>query len=66
MFSFRIVSLLAAGNEGDNLRKLLLPHLKCGPALLEHCLLNVGLKVNAKLHKDFNPTEGLPSTTDAL
>ena len=55
---FRIVQMLASGSEGDNFRKLLLPHLKCGPALLEHCLLNAGLKVNSKLHKDFSPTEG--------
>ena len=54
----RLMAILLTGKEGDTLKKILIPHLVYGPAVIEHCLLNAGLASNAKLHKDFNPSTG--------
>ena len=53
----RLMEILLTGKDGDSLKKLLIPHLVYGPAVIEHCMLTAGLQANAKLHKDFHPTE---------
>ncbi|KAK6182203.1 hypothetical protein SNE40_009935 [Patella caerulea] len=50
----RIREILSSGKDMDPIKKLLLPHLDYGPALLEHCILGAGFNENVKLGKGFD------------
>ncbi|CAH1790707.1 unnamed protein product [Owenia fusiformis] len=62
----RLQEIMLAGKEGDNLKKILNPQLPYGPAVIDHCLLEVGLSGGAKIGKGFDPTEDLPKLMLAL
>uniref|UniRef100_A0A915JIT5 Uncharacterized protein n=1 Tax=Romanomermis culicivorax TaxID=13658 RepID=A0A915JIT5_ROMCU len=47
----KLVGILNCGKPNDNMRKILTPNFVFGPALLEHCLLKVGMSSNTQLSK---------------
>ncbi|XP_067128468.1 ribosome quality control complex subunit NEMF [Centruroides vittatus] len=50
----KLLEILKTVKEGDLLKKVLIPHLMCGPALIEHTLLSVGFPPNYKIGKDYD------------
>ena len=50
----RVHAILLSGKEGDNIKKILNPHLVYGPAVLDHCLREVDIPDNAQLGKQLN------------
>ncbi|XP_023241900.1 nuclear export mediator factor NEMF-like [Centruroides sculpturatus] len=50
----KLLEILKTVKEGDLLKKVLIPHLMCGPALIEHALLSVGFPPNYKIGKDYD------------
>ena len=49
--------ILTTAKSGDQLKKVLIPHLDYGPALIEHSLLTAGFPENSKIDKEFKITE---------
>ncbi|XP_059148218.1 ribosome quality control complex subunit NEMF-like [Physella acuta] len=62
----RIVDVLQSGQEGDSVKKLVLPHLDLGPALLEHALLTAGFSPSVQLGKGFHLGQDLDQLMSAL
>ncbi|CAG0892741.1 unnamed protein product [Cyprideis torosa] len=49
----RMKELLAEAKPGVQVKKLLVPHLEFGGALVEHCLVNAGYAANVSVGKGF-------------
>ncbi|KAK7505562.1 hypothetical protein BaRGS_00003307 [Batillaria attramentaria] len=50
----KLLQILQSAKEGDTLKRALVSHLDYGPAVLEHCLLEVGLGEGTKIGKGFD------------
>jgi len=50
----RLQELIKAGKEGDVLKKILVPHVDYGPAMLDHVLLGAGFQLNVKIGQGFH------------
>ncbi|XP_041351637.1 nuclear export mediator factor Nemf-like [Gigantopelta aegis] len=55
----KLRQIILSGREGDPLKKMLIPNLDYGPALLDHCLRGVGFTENVRLGKDFSIPEDM-------
>ncbi|CAB4004618.1 nuclear export mediator factor NEMF isoform X1 [Paramuricea clavata] len=62
----KLQELLSQAKDGDVLKKILNPHLVFGPALLDHCLKQVGFVLNAKIGKDVNIEQDISKIMEAL
>ncbi|KAJ9582431.1 hypothetical protein L9F63_003229 [Diploptera punctata] len=62
----KLRDILLAAKDGESLKKVLIPHLEYGPALIDHALLKAGYKPNCKIGKDFNINEDLLKLIDAF
>ncbi|GFN73720.1 nuclear export mediator factor nemf-like, partial [Plakobranchus ocellatus] len=62
----RMKELLASGKDGDVLKKILVPNLDYGPAIVEHVLLGAGFAENAKIGKGFDLNTDLDRLMQAL
>ncbi|GFR96885.1 nuclear export mediator factor Nemf-like, partial [Elysia marginata] len=51
--SERLREILGNGKEGDVLKKMLVPNLDYGPAIIDHALIGAGFPENVKLGKGF-------------
>lgn len=54
LLSDKICEILKSAKKGDMLKKILISYVMCGPALIEHALLSVGLPSNYKIEKEFD------------
>ncbi|KAI4467690.1 nuclear export mediator factor nemf [Holotrichia oblita] len=61
-----IKQVLQNAKEGDPLKKVLMPMLEYGPALIEHVFLLNGLKTSAKIGKDFKIDADLDKLYQAI
>ncbi|XP_072346950.1 ribosome quality control complex subunit NEMF isoform X1 [Scyliorhinus torazame] len=50
----RLTEVLAKTPPGEQIKKMLNPHLSCGATLIEHCLMKIGISGNAKIGHDFD------------
>lgn len=62
----KLRDILLAAKDGDSLKKILVPHLEYGPALIDHVLLKAGYKSSCKIGKDFNVHEDLPKLLETF
>jgi len=62
----RLEEIIKAGKDGDVLKKLLVPHLDYGPAILEHVLLGVGFKENVKVGNGFHINADMSRLLEAI
>ncbi|XP_078458539.1 ribosome quality control complex subunit NEMF [Lampetra planeri] len=62
----RLTEILEAASKGDQLKRVLNPHMTPGPAVIEHCLLQAGLPEGAKLGQGFDLTRDLPKVLQAI
>ncbi|XP_022913769.2 ribosome quality control complex subunit NEMF homolog [Onthophagus taurus] len=62
----QIRDILNNAKDGDQLKKILVPHLEYGPSLLEHVLLKFGFKNSAKLGKDFKTDRDINKLYEAI
>ena len=60
-----VLRLISSAKAGDNLKKVFVPKLMFGPALIEHCFIEVGLPENAKI-RDLNPEAGADVILNAI
>eukprot|EP00042_Codosiga_hollandica_P058711 m.889321 g.889321 ORF g.889321 m.889321 type:complete len:1153 (-) comp59941_c0_seq5:1399-4857(-) len=61
-----INTALVKAKAGDPLRKVLVPILSCGAAMVEHCLLQDGFKPNAKIGDGFDPATDMDRLMNAV
>ncbi|XP_067847927.1 ribosome quality control complex subunit NEMF-like isoform X2 [Heptranchias perlo] len=50
----RLTEVLSNTPKGEQIKKILNPHLSCGATLIEHCLMKVGFSGSAKVGHDFD------------
>lgn len=50
----RLTEIVEAAKNGDQLKKVLLPHYEYGPSIIEHVLFKCGYKNATKIGKDFD------------
>lgn len=62
----KLHSILSPAKPGDGLKKILVPHLDYGPAIIEHVLLKVGFNAGCKLGKGFGLEKDMPKLLAAL
>ncbi|XP_071079995.1 ribosome quality control complex subunit NEMF-like [Haliotis cracherodii] len=62
----RLTQIMSNGKEGDPLKKLLVPNLDYGPALLDHCLLGAGFAENCRIGKGFDISQDMPKLLSAI
>jgi predicted ribosome quality control (RQC) complex YloA/Tae2 family protein len=60
-----ITGMISAAKPADPLKKIFVPKLIFGPALLEHCFMEVGLEENAKI-RSLDPQTGPQILTQAF
>ncbi|KAL1461067.1 hypothetical protein WDU94_012998, partial [Cyamophila willieti] len=58
--------MLAKEKPGDQLKKIFVPQLDYGPAIIEHVLMSVGFPNTCKLGKDVNIDTDLPRLVEAF
>ncbi|XP_052768636.1 ribosome quality control complex subunit NEMF-like [Mya arenaria] len=58
--------ILLSGKAGDPLKKLLIPHLDYGPAMIEHCLVTAGFPDSVKIGKGFDITTDMAKLLVAI
>ncbi|XP_005099828.1 nuclear export mediator factor Nemf [Aplysia californica] len=62
----RLQALIQSGKDGDVLKKLLVPHLDYGPAIIDHVLLGAGFKENVKIGQGFHPDADMSKLLTAI
>lgn len=62
----KLYSILSAAKPGDGLKKILMPHVDYGPAIIEHVLLKSGFTAVSKLGKGFDLDKDMPKLMAAL
>ncbi|KAG6441996.1 nuclear export mediator factor NEMF homolog [Manduca sexta] len=66
----KLKEIFAKSQPGDNLKRLLNPHLECGASVLDHVLLENGLSGTTKVVKEgdkgFNPELHMDKLVEAL
>ncbi|CAG5114692.1 unnamed protein product, partial [Candidula unifasciata] len=61
-----IMEIMKAGKDGDLLKKLLIPNLDYGPAIIDHVLLGAGFPENVKIGKGFTLDADFPRLMSAI
>uniref|UniRef100_A0A2C9K1Q6 NFACT RNA-binding domain-containing protein n=1 Tax=Biomphalaria glabrata TaxID=6526 RepID=A0A2C9K1Q6_BIOGL len=62
----RIMEILSSAKDGDVIKKLLLPCVDYGPAIIDHVLIKSGFSENVKFGKDFKLDQDFDKLMDAL
>lgn len=62
----RLTEIVSKANSGEQIKRILNPHLPYGGTLIEHCLIEVGLPGLMKIDNQFNITEAGPKLLEAL
>uniref|UniRef100_A0A8C9VHU9 Ribosome quality control complex subunit NEMF n=1 Tax=Scleropages formosus TaxID=113540 RepID=A0A8C9VHU9_SCLFO len=62
----RLTELLSSGPKGEQVKKILNPHLSYGATLIEHCLIEAGFSGSVKLDDQFNIVQDAPKVLEAL
>ncbi|KAG9268213.1 nuclear export mediator factor NEMF [Astyanax mexicanus] len=62
----RLTEIITKANSGEQIKRILNPHLPYGGTLIEHCLIEVGLPGFMKIDNQFNITEAGPKLLEAL
>ncbi|XP_063039694.1 ribosome quality control complex subunit NEMF-like [Engraulis encrasicolus] len=62
----RLTELLSQAPSGDQVKRVLNPHLPYGATLIEHCLMEVGLQGLMKLDNQFDASRDAPKILEAL
>ncbi|KAG9336404.1 hypothetical protein JZ751_002751 [Albula glossodonta] len=62
----RLTEILSSGTKGEQIKRILNPHLPYGATLIEHCLMEVGLSGFVKLDSQFDIAEDAPKVLEAL
>ncbi|KAJ8341664.1 hypothetical protein SKAU_G00339550 [Synaphobranchus kaupii] len=62
----RLTEILSSGTKGEQVKKILNPHLPYGATLIEHCLIEVGFSGFVKLDSQFDIAQDAPKVLEAL
>ncbi|MCJ8737099.1 hypothetical protein PDJAM_G00019970 [Pangasius djambal] len=62
----RLKDILSKAQSGEQVKRILNPHLPYGGTLIEHCLIEVGFPGLLKMDCQFNMTEAGPKLMEAL
>ncbi|KAG7466460.1 hypothetical protein MATL_G00165000 [Megalops atlanticus] len=62
----RLTEILWSGTKGEQVKRILNPHLPYGATLIEHCLMEVSLPGSVKLDGQFDITRDAPKVLEAL
>ncbi|XP_028677833.2 ribosome quality control complex subunit NEMF-like isoform X1 [Erpetoichthys calabaricus] len=62
----RLTEILSKAQMGDQLKRILNPHLPYGASLIEHCLIEVGYSGNVKVDAQFDISQEAPKVLGAL
>ncbi|KAJ8394233.1 hypothetical protein AAFF_G00048160 [Aldrovandia affinis] len=62
----RLTEILSSGTKGEQVKRVLNPHLPYGATLIEHCLMEVGLSSFIKLDGQFDIAQDAPKVLEAL
>uniref|UniRef100_A0AAR2M3H3 Ribosome quality control complex subunit NEMF n=1 Tax=Pygocentrus nattereri TaxID=42514 RepID=A0AAR2M3H3_PYGNA len=62
----RLTEILSKAQSGEQVKRILNPHLPYGGTLIEHCFIEVGLPGLMKMDSQFNIAEAGPKLLDAL
>lgn len=62
----QLTELFETAKPNENIKKLLNPKLSCGPAILEHVLLSVGIAASSSVGKELTIEKDVPTIFKAL
>uniref|UniRef100_A0A4W5RJJ1 Nuclear export mediator factor n=1 Tax=Hucho hucho TaxID=62062 RepID=A0A4W5RJJ1_9TELE len=62
----RLTEVLSKATNGEQVKRVLNPHLPYGATLIEHCLMEVGLPGFIKVDSQFDTARDAPKILDAL
>uniref|UniRef100_A0A667Z657 Ribosome quality control complex subunit NEMF n=1 Tax=Myripristis murdjan TaxID=586833 RepID=A0A667Z657_9TELE len=62
----RLTEILAKAPNGEQVKRILNPHLPYGATLIEHCLLEVGLSASVKVDSQVDAAQVAPKILEAL
>ncbi|XP_061117137.1 ribosome quality control complex subunit NEMF-like [Conger conger] len=62
----RLTEILSSGTKGEQVKRILNPHLPYGATLIEHCLMEVGLSGFVKLDSQFDIAQDAQKVLKAL
>lgn len=62
----RLTEIVVNANSGEQIKRILNPHLPYGGTLIEHCLIDVGLPGLMKIDSQFNIADVGPKLLEAL
>ncbi|CDQ78226.1 nuclear export mediator factor Nemf [Oncorhynchus mykiss] len=62
----RLTEVLSKATNGEQVKRILNPHLPYGATLIEHCLMEVGLPGFIKVDSQFDTARDAPKILDAL
>uniref|UniRef100_A0A3P8YJI1 Ribosome quality control complex subunit NEMF n=1 Tax=Esox lucius TaxID=8010 RepID=A0A3P8YJI1_ESOLU len=62
----RLTKVLTEAQSGEQVKRVLNPHLPYGATLIEHCLMEVGLSGFIKVDTQFNAARDAPKILEAL
>ncbi|XP_064185835.1 ribosome quality control complex subunit NEMF-like isoform X1 [Anguilla rostrata] len=62
----RLTEILSSDTKGEQVKRILNPHLPYGATLIEHCLIEVGLSGFVKLDSQFDIAQDAPKVLEAL
>ncbi|XP_013772570.1 nuclear export mediator factor NEMF-like [Limulus polyphemus] len=62
----KLTEIISTARVGDNLKKVLIPHVPYGPAVIEHVLLGHGFQQNTKIGKEFDALKDVSRLKEAL
>ncbi|XP_072895740.1 ribosome quality control complex subunit NEMF [Hemitrygon akajei] len=62
----RLTEVMANAPEGEQIKKILNPHLSYGATLIEHCLMKSGFSSSAKVGQDFDLSKDVEKLLAAL
>ncbi|XP_076305404.1 ribosome quality control complex subunit NEMF-like [Tachypleus tridentatus] len=62
----KLTEIISTARVGENLKKVLMPHVPYGPAVLEHVLLSHGFQQNTKIGKEFDTLNDVSRLEEAL
>lgn len=62
----RLTEILSEAQSGEQVKRVLNPHLPYGGSLIEHCLMAVGLPGLCKVDGQFDVAQGSPKVLEAL
>ncbi|MBN3298787.1 NEMF factor, partial [Amia calva] len=62
----RLTEILSAAPKGEQIKRILNPHLPYGATLIEHCLMEVGFSGSVKVDAQFDVSQEAPKVLAAL